>query len=139
MEKDDSLLLIGRRNMRSKNSWMHNIRLLNKGKIDCTLLINPADAALRGLETGSKARLRSHVGAIEVPIEVSDEVMPGVVSLPHGWGHDMPDTRQRVANSRPGVNSNWIIDGGSLDVPSATSILNGVPVKLENILSVDGS
>jgi anaerobic selenocysteine-containing dehydrogenase len=133
LETDRSLLLIGRRNPRSKNAWMHNIRLLNKGKIDCTLLVNPADAASYGLVTGSNVRLSSHVGTIDVLVEVSDEVMPGVVSLPHGWGHDMPDTRQRIANSRPGANANWIIDSGHLDVPSATTILNGVAVKLESL------
>jgi anaerobic selenocysteine-containing dehydrogenase len=134
MEHHPGLLLIGRRNPRSKNAWMHNIRLLNKGKIDCTLLVNPEDAARYGLMTGSKTRLRSHIATIEVSVEVSDEVMPGVVSLPHGWGHDLPDTRQRIANARPGANANWIIDAASLDVPSATTILNGVPVRLEAIV-----
>jgi anaerobic selenocysteine-containing dehydrogenase len=125
-----SLLMIGRRHTRSKNAWMHNINLLVKGKDRCTLLVNPADAARLGLATGMQARLRTATGEIQAPVEVSDEIMPGVVSLPHGWGHVEPETWQRVANAHPGSNANSIIDESQLDVPSGTTILNGVPVTL---------
>jgi anaerobic selenocysteine-containing dehydrogenase len=128
-----SLLMIGRRHTRSKNAWMHNVNLLVKGKDRCTLLVNPLDAARLHLRTGDHAWLGTSVATIEVPVEVNDEMMPGVVSLPHGWGHHIPDTRQRVANAHPGVNANAIIDEGALDVPSATTILNGVPVTLVRV------
>jgi anaerobic selenocysteine-containing dehydrogenase len=112
---------------------MHNVNLLVKGKDRCTLLVNPLDAARLHLRTGDHAWLGTSVATIEVPVEVNDEMMPGVVSLPHGWGHHIPDTRQRVANAHPGVNANAIIDEGALDVPSATTILNGVPVTLVRV------
>jgi anaerobic selenocysteine-containing dehydrogenase len=130
-----SLLMIGRRHIRSKNAWMHNIHLLVKGKERCTLLVNPADADSRELVDGQVIRLRTKVNTIEVPVEISDEIMPGVVSLPHGWGHVDAETRQRVANAHPGSNANLIIDEGDIDVPSATTILNGVEVWLEPLAS----
>jgi anaerobic selenocysteine-containing dehydrogenase len=130
----NTLLMIGRRDHRSKNAWMHNIRLLVKGRERCTLLINPSDAERRQLTTGSRARISTQIGEVEALVEISDEVMPGVVSLPHGWGHDQPDTRQRVANAHPGTNANAIIDELQLDVPSASTVLNGVPVEIERIL-----
>lgn len=126
-----SMLMIGRRDIRSKNAWMHNIHLLTKGKDRCTLLVNPADAQRLGLSSGSLARIRTQIAEIQAPVEVSDVVMPGVVSLPHGWGHDMADTRLRIANARPGVNANAILDESDVDVPSASSILNGVSVEIE--------
>lgn len=129
-----SLVMIGRRHIRSKNAWMHNVHLLVKGKDRCTLIVNPLDALRIGIAEGERARLRTHIGAIEVPVEISDEIMPGVVSLPHGWGHvEVDETRQRVANAHPGRNANSIIDESDLDVPSATTILNGVSVELERI------
>lgn len=131
LEKPGSMVMIGRRTVRSKNAWMHNIHLLAKGKDRCTLLVNPADAARLGLTTGAHARLRTHIDELVAPVEVSDEIMQGVVSLPHGWGHDLPGTRQRVARAHPGVNANAIIDELDLDVPSASTVLNGVPVEIE--------
>jgi len=133
LEKPGSMLMIGRRDIRSKNAWMHNVELLAKGKDRCTLLVHPSDADRLGLATGSRARVRTHIGELEAPVVVSDEIMPGVVSLPHGWGHTMKDTRQRVANAHAGVNANAIIDEGDLDVPSATTILNGVAVQVEAV------
>jgi anaerobic selenocysteine-containing dehydrogenase len=129
----DSLSLIGRRHVRSKNAWMHNIRLLVKGKDPCTLLIHPQDADNLGLKTGDLARVSTQNGSLEAPVEVSDEMKAGVVSLPHGWGHDVPDTRQSVARAHPGVNVNAIIDRQGLDVPTASSILNGVAVTVERV------
>jgi anaerobic selenocysteine-containing dehydrogenase len=135
---DGALLMIGRRHARSKNAWMHNVRLLTKGKDPCTLLMHPRDAAARGLSDGDRAELRTAVDKLIVPVEINDEVMPGVVSLPHGWGHGMPGTRQRVANAHAGVNANAIIDEGALDVPSASTILNGVPVTVNRCAIADG-
>nr|WP_087573276.1 molybdopterin-dependent oxidoreductase [Sphingomonas sp. CDS-1] len=133
MERPDTMLMIGRRDMRSKNAWMHNVELLVKGKNRCTLLVHPQDAERLGLETGDQARVTTHIGQVIAPVVVSDEIMPGVVSLPHGWGHSMRDTRQRVANRTIGVNANAIIDESDLDVPSATTVLNGVPVVVEAV------
>ena len=90
------MVLIGRRQLRSNNSWMHNLNALVKGKDRCTALVNPLDAERLGLEDGGRVRLRSAAGEIEVPVEVTDEMMPGVVSVPHGWGHDAEGVRMRV-------------------------------------------
>jgi anaerobic selenocysteine-containing dehydrogenase len=126
----NSLLLIGRRQVRSKNAWMHNIHLLVKGKERCTLLMHPEDAKRRGLKSGDRVAIRTHINSIEAPVEVSDEMMAGVVSLPHGWGHAVAGTRQRVARAHPGSNVNAIIDELDLDEPSASTILNGVRVEV---------
>ncbi len=136
---DGALLMIGRRHARSKNAWMHNVRLLTKGKDPCTLLMHPRDAAALGLSDGARAALSTAVDRIIVPVEISDEVMPGVVSLPHGWGHGMPGTRQGVANAHAGVNANAIIDEAALDVPSASTILNGVPVNVTKYATADAT
>ena len=125
---EDTLLMIGRRHARSKNAWMHNIHLLTKGKDRCTLLMHPKDAERRDLQSGDQARVKTHIDEITAPVEISEEMMQGVVSLPHGWGHNVPGTRQRIAEVHAGVNANAIIDEQSLDVPSASTVLNGVPV-----------
>jgi len=125
------MVLIGRRQLRSNNSWMHNLNALVKGKDRCTALINPLDAERYGLEDGSKALLRSAAGVIEVPVEVSDEMMPGVVSVPHGWGHDVDGVRMATAVAHPGVNSNLLADEGGVDAPSGNAVLNGIPVEIE--------
>jgi anaerobic selenocysteine-containing dehydrogenase len=101
------------------------------GRDRCTLLVHPEDAAARGLCAGEKARVRSHSGALEVAVEISDEVARGVVCLPHGFGHDHPGTQLSVASRRPGVNFNTLADPAALDVPSGTSVVNGVPVEVE--------
>ncbi|MET0660778.1 MAG: molybdopterin-dependent oxidoreductase [Steroidobacteraceae bacterium] len=132
-EAPGSLVMIGRRHIRSKNAWLHNLHFLVKGKPRCTLLINPRDAERRGLVSGDTADVRTHIAAVEALVEVSDEVMPGVVSLPHGWGHGLPGTRQRVAKDHPGVNANSIIDELLLDEPSASTVLNGVPVQVTRL------
>jgi anaerobic selenocysteine-containing dehydrogenase len=126
-----SLVLIGRRHVRSNNSWMHNSQRLVKGKPRCTLVIHPDDAACRGVADGATVRLRSRVGAVEVTAEVSDAVMPGVVSLPHGWGHDRPGTRLGVASRHAGVSINDVIDDQRIDTLTGTAVLNGTPVEVE--------
>ena len=127
---DESLVLVSRRHLRSNNSWMHNVPVLVSGKDRCTLLIHPDDAAAAGVADGAPATVRSSNGEIEVPVEVSDEMMPGVVSLPHGWGHDRPGTRLSVARQRPGVNSNLLAPPDFVDVPSGNAALNGIPVEV---------
>jgi anaerobic selenocysteine-containing dehydrogenase len=126
-----SLVLIGRRHVRSNNSWMHNSQRLVKGKPRCTLVIHPDDAARRGVADGATVRLRSRVGAVEVTAEVSDAVMPGVVSLPHGWGHDRPGIRLGVASRHAGVSINDVIDDQRIDTLTGTAVLNGTPVEVE--------
>src|SRR5204863_5723913 len=101
---DDALVLIGRRDLRSNNSWMHNLPVLVKGKPRCTVLVHPADATRLGLADGAVARVTSRTGAIDVPVEVTDAIMPGVVSIPHGWGHDVPGAQLQVAARHAGAN-----------------------------------
>jgi anaerobic selenocysteine-containing dehydrogenase len=126
----DGLVLISRRHVRSNNSWMHNVSVLVKGKDRCTLLIHPTDAARSGVEDGKLARVSSEAGEIEVPAEVSDEMMPGVVSLPHGWGHSRPGTRLSVASEHAGVNNNILAPGTFVDVVSGNAAVNGIPVEV---------
>jgi len=127
----DRLVLVGRRQMRNMNSWLHNLPALAKGPNRCTLLIHPEDAGRLGLESGKHARVRSRVGEIEVECRISDEMMPGVVSLPHGFGHRVPGVRLSVAQQRqPGACSNFLTDETVLDVPSGTHVANGIPVEI---------
>lgn len=124
------LVLVSRRHVRSNNSWMHNLEKLVRGRDRCTLLIHPDDAARAGLVDGGAARVSSASGAIEAPVEISDEMMPGVVCLPHGWGHDRAGTRMDVAAQHPGVNNNIVAPGHLVDVPSGNAIVNGIPVEV---------
>jgi anaerobic selenocysteine-containing dehydrogenase len=124
------LLLIGRRQLRSNNSWMHNLPALVKGKDRCTMLVHPDDAARLGLVDGGSAVVRSAAGEIEAPVEVTDEVMPGVVSIPHGWGHSAPGVRLGVASEHAGVNSNLLADEDLVEPLSGNAILNGIPVEV---------
>jgi anaerobic selenocysteine-containing dehydrogenase len=122
------LVLISRRQPRSNNSWMHNCERLVKGKNRCTLLVHPDDAARLGLVDGSRARIRSRVGEVIAPVEVSDEIMPGVVSLPHGWGHDRDGVRLRIARRHPGTSVNDLTDHERVDPLSGNAALSAVPV-----------
>ncbi|HEY0481616.1 MAG TPA: molybdopterin-dependent oxidoreductase [Kofleriaceae bacterium] len=124
----DALVLIGRRQLRSNNSWMHNSERLVKGPARCTLLIHPDDAAARGLADGGVARLSTGCGAIELPVEVSDEMMRGVVSVPHGWGHGKAGVQLRIATAVPGQSINDILDPAVVDRLSGTSALTGQTV-----------
>jgi anaerobic selenocysteine-containing dehydrogenase len=127
----ESFVLIGRRHLRSNNSWMHNVPLLMKGKPRCTLQVHPDDAARLGLAAGGSARISSRAGSVVAPVEVSDALLPGVVSLPHGWGHDLPGVQLSVATANAGVNSNVLADDELFDVVSGNAVLNGIPVTLE--------
>ncbi|HUG54284.1 MAG TPA: molybdopterin oxidoreductase family protein [Vicinamibacteria bacterium] len=127
-EPAGGLSLIGRRELRSNNSWMHNSARLVKGRERCVLLMHPDDAAGRGLADGERVRVRSRTGEVEARLSLSDEMSPGVVSLPHGWGHGRPGVRLRVAAERPGVSLNDLTDERDVDVLSGTAMLSGVPV-----------
>ncbi len=124
------LVLVGRRHLRSNNSWMHNVPALNRGSNTCTLQVHPDDAARLGVADGGRARVKGEGGELVVPVDVTDAVRPGVVSLPHGWGHDRPGTRLAVASARPGANVNQLLDGSRLDPLSGTAVLNGFPVEV---------
>jgi anaerobic selenocysteine-containing dehydrogenase len=128
--RNGGMVLIGRRQLRSNNSWMHNLNALVKGKDRCTMQVNPADAERLGLADGARAQVRSAAGELEAPVEVTDAIMPGVVSIPHGWGHDAPGVRMRVASEHPGVNSNVLADDSLVDALSGNAVLNGIPVEI---------
>ena len=123
------MVLIGRRDVRSNNSWMHNIDVLVKGKERCTLQINTADADRIGVTPGDQVKISSSAGMVLAPVEVTDDIMAGVVSLPHGWGHDLENTSLSVASERPGVNSNTL-STGEMDPVSGNAVLNGIPVEV---------
>jgi anaerobic selenocysteine-containing dehydrogenase len=129
-ERNGELLLTSRRHLRSNNSWMHNVKVLVKGKDRCTLLIHPDDADRVGVENGALATVQSEAGRVDVAVEVSDEMMPGVVSLPHGWGHDKEGTRLSVAREHAGVNNNLLAPGHLVDVLSNNAVVNGIPVEV---------
>ncbi|MEF2525813.1 MULTISPECIES: molybdopterin oxidoreductase family protein [Streptomyces] len=125
-----ALVLVGRRHLRSNNSWMHNVPALIGGSNRCTLHVHPQDAERLGLTDGGRARITADGGSLEVPVEVTDTVRAGVVSLPHGWGHDRAGARLSVAAASPGANVNQLLDGSRLDPLSGTAVLNGFPVEL---------
>jgi anaerobic selenocysteine-containing dehydrogenase len=124
------MVLIGRRQLRSNNSWMHNLEPLVKGKDRCTMHVHPADAERLGLADGGVASVRSRVGEIAAPVEVTDAIMPGVVSIPHGWGHSAPGARMQVAAAHAGVNSNVLADEAEVEPLSGNAILSGIPVEV---------
>jgi anaerobic selenocysteine-containing dehydrogenase len=124
------LVLVGRRQLRSNNSWMHNLEVLVRGKEACTLHVNPADADRLGLEDGAPARVAGRVGEVLVPVEITDAVMPGVVSMPHGWGHDADGAAMGVAAAHAGTNSNAVSDETVVDALSGNAVLNGIPVEV---------
>lgn len=130
-EPTTGLVLIGRRHVRSNNSWLHNSQRLVKGKPRCTLLMHPDDAARRGVTDGATVRLRSRVGEVLVTAELTRDVRPGVVSLPHGWGHGRAGIRLAVASRYPGASINDVVDDRCVDALTGTAVLNGVPVEVE--------
>ena len=128
--RNGGLVLVGRRQLRSNNSWMHNLPALVKGKERCTMQVHPDDAERLGLADGRLALLRSAAGELEAPVEITDAIMPGVVSIPHGWGHDAPGARLSVASEHAGVNSNLLADESMIEPLSGNAILNGIPVEV---------
>jgi anaerobic selenocysteine-containing dehydrogenase len=129
-EPVDGIVLVSRRHLRSKNTWLHNVKVLVKGKERCTLMVHPADAARLGIANGSTARVSSEAGSLLAPVEITDEMLEGVVSLPHGWGHDKPGTRLSVAREHAGVNNNILAPGEFVDVLSGNAAVNGIPVEV---------
>lgn len=125
------LRLIGRRHLRSNNSWMHNTERLLRGKPQCTILMHPVDAAARQLARGQTVVVQSRVGSIEAPLEISDEMMPGVVSIPHGWGHDRPGIQLAVAQQHAGASINDLTDNQAIDALCGTAAFNGILVTVK--------
>ncbi|HEU4430861.1 MAG TPA: molybdopterin-dependent oxidoreductase, partial [Myxococcota bacterium] len=128
--REEGLVLVSRRHVRSNNSWLHNVPSLVSGRERCTLLIHPEDARRLGVKDGAPARVTSRAGSLVAPAEVSDEMLQGVVSLPHGWGHDKPGARTRVARAHAGVCNNVLAPGDAVDVPSGNAVVNGIPVEV---------
>ena len=130
-ESNGHLRLIGRRQLRSNNSWLHNTERLLRGKPQCTILMNPSDATHRNLTSGQNVLVKSRVGAVEVPVEISDEMMPGVVSIPHGWGHDRDGVQLQVAQQHAGASINDLTDDLAIDTLCGTAAFNGTWVTVE--------
>jgi anaerobic selenocysteine-containing dehydrogenase len=129
--REDRLVLVGRRQIRNMNSWLHNLPALAKGPNRCTLLLHPDDAKRLGVEGGKFVRVKSRIGEVEVECQITDEMMPGVVSLPHGYGHKLKGVRLSVAQEKqPGACSNYLTDETVLDIPSGTHVANGIPVEV---------
>ncbi len=124
------MVLVGRRDLRSNNSWMHNVEVLVKGRPRCTLHVHPDDAARLGLADGGSAEVASRTGAVTIPVEVTDAIRPGVVSIPHGWGHDLDGVELQVARRYAGVNTNLLADETLIDPVSGNAVLNGIPVEV---------
>lgn len=131
--RSQAFLLIGRRHVRSNNSWLHNSSRLVKGKGRCTALLHPDDAARLQVQEGQRVRLTSRVGSIELPAEITTAMMPGVISVPHGWGHDRPGVRLGTARRVAGVSLNDITDEQHVDALTGMPVLNGVPVTVSAV------
>ena len=127
------LVIIGRRDVRTNNSWMHNLPVLAKGPFRCTALVHPIDATRLGLQDGGQALLRNGSRQVQAQVHISAEMMPGVVSLPHGWGHDLPGAQLGVAAQRPGVNLNALLDDQLRDPLSGNAVLGGVAIEMEAV------
>ena len=130
---DKQILLIGRRHVRSNNSWLHNSYRLVKGKPRCTLMLHPETAKQYGIEDGQNVKVTSRVGSVTIVAEVTDELMPNVVSIPHGWGHGRKGVKQKIAQAHAGVSVNDLTDDTLIDQLSGNAAVNGVPVQLEAI------
>lgn len=127
------LVIIGRRDVRTNNSWMHNLPVLAKGPFRCTALVHPSDAARMELRDGAMARIASGLRSVLAQVQVSDEMMPGVVSLPHGWGHDLPGAQLRLAAERPGANINALLDEQLRDPLSGNAVLGGIAITMHAV------
>jgi anaerobic selenocysteine-containing dehydrogenase len=134
---DGLTLITGRRHVRSCNSWMHNLHVLVKGKDRCTLVMHPHDAQQRGIADQAMVEVRTQTGTVKVRAEISEDIRPGVVSLPHGWGHDEPGTRMQIASEHAGVNANLLSGIELLDRPSGNAVFNGIPVEVSLLNAVN--
>ena len=130
---DKQILLIGRRHVRSNNSWLHNSYRLVKGKPRCTLMLHPETAKEYGIEDGQNVKVTSRVGSVMIVAEVTDELMPRVVSIPHGFGHGRKGVQQKIAQAHAGVSVNDLTDDTLIDKLSGNAAVNGVPVQLEAV------
>ena len=130
---DSQILLIGRRHVRSNNSWLHNSQRLVKGKSRCTLMLHPETAKQQGIEQGQLVKVASRVGSVNIEAEITDELMPGVVSIPHGWGHGRKGVKQKIAQANAGVSVNDLTDDTLIDTLCGNAAVNGVPVTLEAV------
>jgi anaerobic selenocysteine-containing dehydrogenase len=128
---EKKLVLVGRRDLRSNNSWMHNHERLMRGRSRCTLYVHPDDARTRGVAAGTRVRVKSKTGTVDVEVEVTDAVMPGVVCLPHGWGHDRSGTQLSVASTKAGASLNDLTDEGRIDPLCGNAAFNGTEVEIE--------
>jgi len=133
LKRDREMVLIGRRNLRTSNSFMHNLPALVKGRDACTLQMSPRDARRIGVADGSAARITSRVGSVVASVEVTEDLMPGVVSLPHGWGHNVEASQISVAKKHAGVNTNALTDDRAYDEASGAAVLFGTPVTIEAV------
>jgi anaerobic selenocysteine-containing dehydrogenase len=134
-DESGDLVIVGRRQTRSLNSWLHNVPALMRGKDRCTLRIHPDDAASRGLVDGGACTVSSDAGSVEAVVEITDTIGPGVVSLPHGWGHDGAGLRLSVAEQHPGANLNALTGPGGFDLPSGTAVFSGIEVEVRAVAS----
>jgi anaerobic selenocysteine-containing dehydrogenase len=132
-EAPPGMLLVGRREERTLNSWSHNLPSLVKGPERCLLYLHPQDAAARGIEDGAAVTVTSRVGSVTVPARLTEGVMPGVASLPHGYGHDRAGIGMQVAAGHPGASLNDLTDPAEIDSLSGNAVLNGVPVRIEAV------
>jgi anaerobic selenocysteine-containing dehydrogenase len=135
--ESDALVLVGRRHLRTNNSWMANISSLVSGPPRCVLHVHPKDAVRLGLEDGASAVIKSRVGRVTAPVEITPDIRPGVVSLPHGWGHDLDGVRMDVARAHGGLNSNVLSDDACFDPLSNNAVLNGIPVVVSKANTVE--
>jgi anaerobic selenocysteine-containing dehydrogenase len=126
-------VIVGRRQLHGNNSWMHNLPVLAKGAARCIALVNPTDATRLGLEDRGRARIAHDGRSIEAEVEITDEMMPGVVSLPHGWGHDQPGAQLEVAAMNPGANLNALMDENRRDPLSGNAVLSGMEVEMSAV------
>ncbi len=133
---ESSFVLIGRRDVRSNNSWMHNSERLMRGGARCRLLMHPRDGARLGVAEGQRVRVKSRVASIEIEVELTEEIMPGVVSLPHGWGHTRAGILLRTAQRYPGVSVNDITDEHAIDTLSGNAAFNGTPVEVTPVATL---
>jgi anaerobic selenocysteine-containing dehydrogenase len=131
-EDEYNMLLIGRRHILSNNSWMHNSLRLVKGKNRCTALLHPLDAARHNIDSGETIEVISRTGSIEIQSELTEDIMPGIISIPHGWGHDRPGVQLETARKYAGVSVNDITDNSVTEELTASSVFFGVPVRIEN-------
>jgi anaerobic selenocysteine-containing dehydrogenase len=131
--REGQLLLIGRRDIRTNNSWLHNTRVGTRGRERCTLQMHPDDASVRDLSACDSVQISSRIGRITAPLELTDKMMPGVVSLPHGWGHHGKGLEMQIATQHPGVNCNELTDDAVLEPVVGNAVFNGVPVVVEPV------